>query len=86
MKSANIGISTSNHEVLNVSPHGFWLMVNEREYFLAFDDFPWFRSATVEQLFAVELHHDTHLYWPALDIDLSLEHLVHPENFPLIAQ
>lgn len=86
MKSANIGVGTSNPEVLNVSPHGFWLKVNGEEYFLSFDDFPWFRSAGIEQLFAVELYQGSHLYWPALDIDLSLEHIVHPERFPLVAK
>ncbi|MEO5801984.1 MAG: DUF2442 domain-containing protein, partial [Verrucomicrobiota bacterium] len=55
MKSENIGASTSQVEVLNVSPHGFWLLVKDREFFLAYDDFPWFRNATVSQLFHVEL-------------------------------
>ena len=86
MKSANTGIGTSNPEVLNLSPHGFWLMVDGAEFFLAFDDFPWFRSATMEQIFAVELYHGTHLYWPALDVDLSLDQILHPEQFPLIAK
>ena len=31
MKSANIGADISQVEVLNVSPHGFWLWVAERE-------------------------------------------------------
>jgi len=86
MKSANIGADTSKVEVLNVSQHGFWLFVNEREYFLAFTDFPWFRGATLEQLFAVELHHEDHLYWPALDVDLDLERIQHPEKFPLVSK
>jgi hypothetical protein len=86
MKSANIGTATSGVEVLNVSPHGFWLFVSKQEYFLSFDDFPWFRAATLQQLFEVELHHSDHLYWPALDVDLDLERISHPEKFPLIAQ
>ncbi|NNM88058.1 MAG: DUF2442 domain-containing protein [Phycisphaerae bacterium] len=86
MSSANTGTAISNPEVLNVSPHGLWLMVEDKEYFLAFDDFPWFRTAAVRQLFAVELYHGEHLYWPTLDVDLSLEQIVHPEKFPLIAR
>ena len=86
MKSANIGVGTSNPEVPNVSPHGFWLMVNGEENFLPFDDFPWFLSAEIEQLFAMELYHGSHLYWPAPDIDLSPEHIVHPERVPLVAK
>jgi hypothetical protein len=30
--------------------------------------------------------HPDHLYWPDLDIDLSLESIRHPENFPLISR
>ena len=36
MKSEIIGDGTSAPEVLNVSPHGFWLMVSGREYFSEF--------------------------------------------------
>lgn len=86
MKSANAGIAASDAEVLNVSPHGFWLLAAGREYFLAYDDFPWFRNATVGQLFNVELHHREHLYWPELDVDLDLERIEHPERFPLAAK
>lgn len=86
MKSENTGAVTSAVEVLNVSPHGFWLLVGGREYFLDADHFPWFRAATLKQLFNVELHHGEHLYWPELDVDLDLERLVHPEKFPLVAK
>jgi hypothetical protein len=85
MKSEITGTDTSAPEILNVSPHGFWLRVAEREYFLSFDDFPWFKSATLRQLFMVELHHGDHLYWPELDVDLDLERIAHPEKFPLVA-
>jgi hypothetical protein len=69
-----------------VSPRGFWLLVLDREYFLAFVDFPWFCGATMHQLFAVELLHQEHLYWPELDVDLDLERIEHPEKFPLISK
>ncbi|MBC8095489.1 MAG: DUF2442 domain-containing protein [Akkermansiaceae bacterium] len=86
MKSANTGTATSNVEVLNVSTHGFWLLAGNREYFLSFDHFPWFKNATIGQLFNVELLHGEHLYWSALDVDLDLERIEHPENFPLVAK
>ena len=85
-KSEIIGDDTSAPEILNISPHGFWLMVAGRVYFLGFDDFPWFSSATLDQLFRVELHHADHLYWPELDVDLDLARIEHPEKFPLIAR
>jgi hypothetical protein len=86
MKSAIIGSDISKAEVLNVSPHGFWVFVAGREYFLGFDDFPWFRNAPVGQLFNVEFSHGHHLHWPELDVDLDLERIEHPEKFPLIAR
>lgn len=86
MKSESIGSATSEVEVTNVSPHGFWIAVNSGEHFLSFRDFPWFAKATVEQLFDVELHHQSHLYWPKLDIDLELESIVNPAKYPLICK
>ena len=86
MKSEIHGTNISTPEVLNISVHGFWLMVADREYFLGFDDFPWFRAATLAQLFQVELLHGEHLYWPELDVDLDLERITHPEKFPLLAK
>ena len=55
MTSARPGQSTSAVEVTNVSPHGFWLLVEQREYFVRFTDFPWFRDATIAELMRVEL-------------------------------
>ena len=46
MKSAALGTSTSPVEVTNVSTHGFWIFVGERELFVSFRDFPWFKDAS----------------------------------------
>ena len=54
MKSVPRGRDTSELEVGNVSTHGFWLLVGDRERFLSFKDFPWFRDATIAQLTNVE--------------------------------
>jgi hypothetical protein len=86
MKSENIGTDTSGVEILNISPHGFWLMVEGREFFLPFEEFPWFRAATLDQIFQVELLHQTHLYWPGLDVDLDIDRIEHPERYPLVAE
>ena len=83
MKSQPIGIATSDVEVLNISPRGFWLWLDGREYFLSFEDFPWFQSATVAQICQVIKVSADHLQWPALDVDLHRESIEHPERFPL---
>jgi hypothetical protein len=79
-----VGRSTSAVEVANVSPHGFWLLIGDREHFVEFAQFPWFRHATIGQLSNVTLASPHHLYWPDLDIDLAVDSLDHPERYPLV--
>jgi hypothetical protein len=86
MKSALPGRGISEAEVTNVSRHGFWLLVLGRELFVPFEKFPWFRDVPLGKLLQVELSHPTHLYWPALDIDLAVESIEHPERFPLVSR
>jgi hypothetical protein len=84
MKSLKHGTGTSEIEVSNVSPYGFWILLNEKEYFLPFTSFPWFRHAKLDELFNVELLNDHHLFWPALDVDLTLDIIDNPGKFPLV--
>ncbi len=84
MKSATIGQDTLDVEVVNISRHGFWLFVRGVEYFLAFEDFPWFKNATIPSILNIQLLRPHHLYWPDLDVDLELESLQNPEKYPLI--
>jgi uncharacterized protein DUF2442 len=86
MRSAPPGPSTSPVEVANISPHGFWLFVGERELFVSFKDFPWFRDASVREITNVALPSPHHLYWPDLDIDLAVESIEYPEKYPLLSQ
>jgi Protein of unknown function (DUF2442) len=80
------GISTSLVEVTNISPYGFWLLIGEEELFLPYTEFPWFKEAPVSKICNVELHHQEHLYWPLLDIDLSIESIRNPDAFPLVSR
>jgi hypothetical protein len=81
-----LGSSTLEAEVTNISAHGFWLLLGDEELPVPYAQFPWFKQATVEQLVAVERPTDNHLYWPLLDIDLSVESLRNPEAFPLMSK
>lgn len=83
MTSKMPGITISSLEVSNISKHGLWLIHNDQEYFLPYDQFPWFQDAPIKHIFNVEEPHPGHLYWPDLDVDLSLEIIQHPERFPL---
>jgi hypothetical protein len=86
MKSALPGTNISEVEVTNISKHGFWLLLKNRELFVPFSDFPWFKEATIAQLINVEWPGQHHLYWPDLDIDLAVESIEHPERFPLVSR
>lgn len=80
------GTSTSAVEVTHISRHGFWVLLGDEELHLPFEQFPWFRHATVEQITAVEWPAPEHLYWPALDVDLSLGSIRRPLDFPLVSK
>ena len=86
MKSSRHGKSTSKPEIANVSEHGFWIFFKGSEYFLPFEQFPWFKNATVRQISDIQLLHGGHLYWPTLDVDLSFNIVEHPEKYKLIAK
>ena len=86
MKSAALGLSTFPVEVTNISRHGFWMLLDNEELFLPFADFPWFRDAAVGKILHVELPSPNHLYWPELDVDLSVQSIRHPEQFPLVSK
>lgn len=86
MKSVVPGQSTSQVEVTNVSPHGFWILIGEQELFAPFKEFPWFKDASIGEITRVELPSPYHLYWPDLDVDLAVESLTHPERYPLVSQ
>jgi hypothetical protein len=86
MKSAPRGRGTSTAEVTNVSPSGFWLLLDGAELFVWFKHFPWFKDASIGQLVKVERPSAGHLYWPDLDVDLAVESLAHPERYPLVSR
>src|SRR5438067_13205411 len=86
MKSARHGPATSDVEVTNVSKHGFWLLIEEREVFLSFEAFPWFKEVSIGKILNVQLLHGRHLYWPDLDVDLAVDSIDHPELFPLVSR
>ena len=74
------GISVS---VENITPFGIWLYVKEKEYFLSYKDYPYFKDQTLNSIQNVQLLHSYHLYWSDLDVDLEIDNIEHPEKYPL---
>jgi hypothetical protein len=84
--SESHGGFTSAVEVTNISRHGFWLWLGDRELFVSFSEFPWFVDASLAKILNVERPAEDHLYWPDLDVDLSVRSIVRPAEFPLISR
>lgn len=80
------GIVNSGAEVTSISRHGLWLLLGDEELFVPFEQFPWFKKATVEQIMQVEWPTADHLYWPLMDVDLSVASIRNPSAFPLMSR
>ena len=77
--------NTLEAEVTNISNHGLWILVNNKEFFLSYEDFPWFKDKTINDITKVQAFGERHLYWENLDVDLSLDIIENPQRFPLRA-
>ncbi len=77
------GNSTLAVEVTHISSHGVWLLSNDKELFMSYEDFPWFKDQPVKSIINVEEQSPGHFYWPEMDVDLTIESIEHPERFPL---
>lgn len=86
MRLKKPGKNTLEAEVQNISKHGIWVFVKGKEYFLDYENFPWFKNAPVDEVFHMQFIHDHHLHWPDLDIDIEVESLDTPEKYPLVFQ
>jgi hypothetical protein len=82
MKSLKNGKNISV-SIENITPSGIWLYVKGKEYFLSYENYPYFKDQTVRSIQNVKLLHGFHLSWPALDIDLEIDNLDNPEKYPL---
>jgi len=69
--------------VENITPFGIWMFVKEKEYFLSYKDYPYFKDQMLSSIQNVQLLHGYHLYWPDLDVDLEIDNLEYPQKYPL---
>ncbi len=86
MKLLKNGKNILKPEITNISEHGFWIFLKNKEYFLPYKQYPWFKDANISSITDVKLIHNHHLYWPKLDVDLSTEILDNPEKYPLTSK
>ena len=86
MSSRTRGKSISTVEVTNIATHGVWLLTDDKELFMPYAEFPWFKDAKVAEIVNVVEPHKGHFYWPDLDVDLTIDIIEHPEKYPLKAK
>ena len=86
MSSKPLGTTTSGVEVTNISAHGVWLLAGDKELFMSYEHFPWFKDVPVGKILNVEEPAPGHFYWPELDVDVGIETIENPDQFPLEAK
>jgi hypothetical protein len=69
--------------VTDISALGVRIVAHGEEFFMSYDEFPWFRGAPEAAILDIEEPAPGHLFWPELDVDLGIETLRHPDRFPL---
>ncbi|HEY6529208.1 MAG TPA: DUF2442 domain-containing protein [Cellvibrionaceae bacterium] len=74
-----------NVEITHISSTGVWLLAHNKQLFLSYDDFPWFKDQTVKSITNVQEQSPRHYYWPELDVDLTEEIILSPERFCFVA-
>lgn len=85
MKSAQPGKNISV-SIENITPLGIWIYAKGKEYFMSYEEYPFFKEQRLKAIFNVQLIHSNHLYWADLDVDLEMDNLEHPEKYPLKAK
>jgi hypothetical protein len=83
MRSSKHGTSILPSNVTSITSFGFWVINEDKEYFIAFNDYPAFKTVPVDKIFNLKVLSPKQLYWPEMDIDIELDALENPERFPL---
>lgn len=86
MNSKAPGKDTSAVEVTHISSNGVWILAGDKELFMPYADFPWFKDVPVAKIINVEEPRPGHFYWPDLDVDLTVDIIEHPGKYPLKAK
>lgn len=84
MNLFNAGNPILTCEVTSITNKGIWILVNDKEYFIQFKDFPMLTKIPVDKIFAVDFYPPEHLRWDEFDIDIELSSIENAEKYPNI--
>jgi hypothetical protein len=59
------------------------MLIEDKEYFISFSDYPAFKDTTINQILNFNYIPPKQLSWESLDIDIEIEALEYPQQFPL---
>lgn len=76
--------SHTSASVLMINDKGIMLSVLGNDYFVSYNRLPWMRDARISDVLNVQMSGRSAIEWPALDVDLEIESLKHPERYPLV--
>jgi len=76
--------SNTSVSVLMINGQGIMISVCGQDYFLSYNRIPWMRDASINDVLNIQMCGNEAIEWPALDVDLEIDSLHHPERYPLI--
>ena len=77
------GLNTSV-KVHAIVSNGITVEAFDNVYFLPYTTNPWFINASVSDVFNITPVGNIGIRWEALDVDLAIASLEHPERYPLV--
>lgn len=70
--------------VLMINSQGILLNVMGNDYFVSYNRLPWMKDASIISVLNVQMAGVNAIEWPDLDVDLEINSLKHPEQYPLV--
>ena len=70
--------------VLMINGQGILISVGGQDYFLSYNRIPWMRDASINDVLNIQMCGNEAIEWPALNVDLEIDSLRHPERYPLL--
>ena len=71
-------------EITNISPFGFWILIQDNEFFIDFKQYPMFYNARISEINDFSTDAMGNFHWESLDIDIEKNAIEHPEKYPLV--
>ena len=77
-------INSTSVSVLMINGQGIMISVGGQDFFLSYNRVPWMREASINDVLNIRMCGNDAVEWPALDVDLEIDSLRHPERYPLL--